>query len=225
MNKKIALFAAIATMAMPIVPAFAQEGTTQATATTTRTEMRQENQVDRAQFKQGMQAKKLEFQNKKEKMVEDKCKNIETKIASRVKRYENNGKMLETVYGNMQTRLERLVTRLKEAGAITTQLETDIIALNEKIDKLKADQATFMTTLADSQSFVCGKSEGEFKGKIDQARKIPAQLKADRDDIKKFFQTTIKADLQAIRKTLAESKTTEKPEATAKTTPAATPTL
>lgn len=151
------------------------------------------------------QQKRLELQDKKEKMAQDRCKNIESKIATRVNRYENNGQMLQKVYGNMKTRLERLATRLKAAGADTTKLEADLATLYGKIDKLYVNQTAFMTTLKESQTFVCGKTEGEFKTKLEEARKVPEIIKQDRTDIKTFFQTTIKADLEAIRATLGEA--------------------
>jgi hypothetical protein len=223
MNKKLALFAAIAVIAMPITPAFAQVSTPTTTQTTPQASgqmmrngiaaQRQENQANRADLKQqaqtgktAMAEKRLEFQNNKEIMTQDRCKNIEEKIATRVGRYENNGQMIQSVYGNMQARLARLLERLNTAGADTTKLTADLATLNIKIEKLKADQATFMATLKDSQTFVCGKSEGEFKGKLDEARKVPELLKQDRQDIRNFFQTTIRVDLQEIRNALGLKK-------------------
>ncbi|KKQ53525.1 MAG: hypothetical protein US70_C0002G0013 [Parcubacteria group bacterium GW2011_GWD2_38_11] len=242
MHKKIVFSTLVFALAIPVVPAFAQVSTTSTTQIEkSRTEMRTElqaqkqaNQTERAELKEDaqvkraeLQAKRLEFQDKKEKMAEEKCKSIESKIATRVGRYQNNGQMLEKVYGNMQARLARLLTKLKTAGAETAKLETDLAELNVKINKLKADQATFMTTLADSQAFVCGKSEGEFKNKLEQARKVPEIIKQDRQEIKNFFQTTIKTDLQAIRKQLAEQKetteATETPAAPVTTVPTELP--
>lgn len=227
MNKKTILLSLVATTAIPMTTALAQPNEAIGAA---REQMRagieaqkqeiqqikQQNQTDKSLMKERVQAvkdtmtqKRLEFQASKEKMAQDKCTNIETKIATRINRYENNGEMFQTIYENMQARLTRLVERLKSAGADTTQLESDIATLNTKIEKLKSDQATFMTTLKDSQTFACGKSEGEFKAKIDGARQVPEVLKKDRQDIKDFFQTTIKADLQSIRQLLADQKAPE----------------
>ncbi|MEI7891299.1 MAG: hypothetical protein WCI36_05035 [bacterium] len=164
------------------------------------------------------QEKKLEFQNKKEALTAEKCQAIEAKIANRVTRYQENNQMQKGVFANMQARLSRLLARLKAAGADTTQLEADIATLQTKIDKLTADQASFMATLGETQAFVCGKSEGEFKGKLEEARKVPELIKQDRQDIKNFFETTIKADLKAIRATLAAQKEV----ATPTTTPSST---
>lgn len=240
MHKKIVFSTLVLALAIPIVPAFAQVSTTATTQVEkARGQMRadlqtqkQANQTERAGLKEDVQAKRtevqakrLEFQDNKEKMTEERCKGIESKIATRVGRYQNNGQMLEKVYGNMQARLTRLLAKLKTAGATTSKLEADLTELDAKINKLKNDQATFMTTLADSQAFVCGKSEGEFKGKLEQARKVPELINQDRQDIKNFFQTTIKTDLQTIRKQLAEQKeTTQATETPATTVPAELPT-
>ncbi len=223
MHKKIALFSTVAAIAIPFAPIFAQTANT--TLMENRTQMRtelqtqkQENQVEKNQLKgqiqtnkEGLKQKRLEFQDKREKMTQDRCKNIETKIATRTGRYENTGQMLQTVYTNMQARLERLSTSLKDATD-TSKLDADLATLYAKISKLKADQATILTTLKDSQTLVCEKTELEFKTKFTQARSMPEILKQDRADIKNFFQTTIKADLQAIRQQLALQK-----EATVKT--------
>lgn len=224
MHKKIALLAAIAFATIPFAPAFAvDQQTTQTKAQETR-ETKIKNKTLTVEERQEIRATKaLQFQDRKEKMEQVKCKNIENKISTRVKRYENNGKMLETVYGNMQTRLARLLERLNAAGADTTKLTADLAILDGKIAKLKTDHATFMTTLKDSQAFVCGSSEGEFKNKLEEARKVPEIIKQDRQDIKDFFQTTIKADLKEIRTALAEEKEAAEPEETTEIEESKTP--
>lgn len=242
MHKKIALFSAIAVATIPFAPAFAiMDPATAVPTAENRPEMRAqriedkgnkienrgnaiaEKQTIRDEKQQARTEKRLEFQDKKEKMDQARCKNLESRITNRVNRYENNRRMLENVYGNMQSRIARLVERLKSAGADTTQLEKDLATLNDKIAKLKTDHETFMSTLVESRSFVCGNSEGEFKGKIDEARKVPEIIKQDRQDIKNFFQTTIKADLQAIRATLADQKDEEQKKNDPKPTPAVEP--
>ncbi|EKE20139.1 MAG: hypothetical protein ACD_8C00050G0002 [uncultured bacterium] len=213
MHKKIALFSAIAIATIPFAPAFAVgEQMTQTKAQETKEERIKNRTLAIEEKQEARSAKALQFQDRKEKMEEAKCKNLENKIANRVKRYENNGNMLSTVYGNMQTRLARLLERLNTAKADTAKLTADLAILDGKIAKLKTDHATFMTTLKDSQSFVCGSSEGEFKNKLEEARKVPEIIKQDRQDIKDFFQTTIKADLKEIRTALAEEKEATEPE-------------
>ncbi|EKE24949.1 MAG: hypothetical protein ACD_5C00347G0006 [uncultured bacterium] len=209
MNKKIAIISAAFVLSLPITPVFAQvadlavkpEGEVRGQVKMQeRKQLAQEGaDAPEVKVKKEMAAqKRLEFQDKKEKMVADKCQNIEKKIANRVNRYENNGQMLTKVYGNMKTRLARLSAQLKTSGADTTKLDADLVILSGKIDKLLADQASFMATLKTSQTAVCGSSEGEFKTQLENARKVPELIKQDRTEIKTFFQTTIKEDLQAI---------------------------
>lgn len=220
MNKKIAIISAAFALSVPIMPVFAQvadlavkpEGANRGQMRAQLQENGQTNPETTQQLQDRREQaaqKRLEFQDRKEKMAETKCKNLENKLATRIGRYENNGQMLQKVYGNMKTRLDRLSAQLKAAGVDTTKLNTDLAALYVKIDKLYADQAAFMVTLQESQTAVCGKTEGEFKTQIENARKVPEVIRQDRNDIKTFFQTTIKADLQAIRAQLAETNTTE----------------
>lgn len=218
MNKKIAIIAMTIAVAIPSLPVFGSEQQT----TTTREELQDRREAiknkriavkeDLQNEKEELAKKRLEFKENKEKMNEERCKNVETRIATRINRYENNQQMFQNVYGNMQTRLERLLAKLKTAGADTSKLETDLATLKTKIAKLKSDQADFISTLKETQDFACGKSEGEFKAKFDEARKVPDAIQADRQDIKNFFQTTIKADLKTIREFLASQKTTSEKE-------------
>lgn len=177
-------------------------------------EFEKQREIKKQEFEAQREAIKLEFEDRKEKIAEDKCKNIEERIANRLNHHENNSQMMNTVYGNMQQRIARLIERLKTAGADTTQLEADFSILITKIEKLRADHATFIATLTESQSFVCGKSEGEFKGKMEEARKVPEIIKQDREEIKSFFEKTIKADLKAIRAKLATQKEAATPPTT-----------
>jgi chaperonin cofactor prefoldin len=137
-------------------------------------------------------------------------------VETRINRYENNHKMLENVYSNMTSRLARLVARLNTLGADTSKLTTDIATLQTMIDKMKQDQADFIASLSATQSTqtteVCGQKDAEFVGKIGEARKVSALVKADRKAIRDFFQTTIRTDLKEIRAKLATEKEPTKEE-------------
>lgn len=208
MNKKIAIISAAFALSVPIIPAFAQvadlaikpEGEVrgQVRSQVKDKQLAQEAGTDTQTKKQLNAEKRLEFQDRKEKMAADKCENIANRIANRINRYENNGQMLQKVYGNMKTRLTRLSAQLKTSGADTAKLDADLVTLYAKIDKMFVDQTEFMTALKATQTATCGSTEGDFKTQIENARKVPELIKQDRADIKAFFQTTIKADLQAI---------------------------
>lgn len=141
---------------------------------------------------------------------EKSCKNIETRLDTRIKRYENNRKMHEKVFENMIARLKRLSDKMKEKGADVDKLDADIKTLNEKIDKLLADHDAFIKTLKDSRSETCDKNndrvKDEFKSKIGEARKQIETIRKDRMDIRDFYKTAIKSDLADIKKQLEDQK-------------------
>ena len=228
MNKKIALFAMTAVLALPIVPAFAADSTTVTTDSTTgkpqkmmrndfkeaNQQLRQENQAARNQNQADRQALRAQQQAN----MQERCKNIQNRIDTQTNRYENNKQMFTTVFGNMQARLKRLSERLASKGIDVTKLNADIETLGEKIAKLQADLDAFVAGLKDAgdnaeQACEAG-TKGEFMNKILGARKVSTTVQADRIAIRDFFQTTIKADITAIRKQIEAAKPTDAPKTT-----------
>ncbi len=211
MNKKIAFFAAAFAVAVPVTSILAQEAPAVAKDYPAERGMGKERKA--------MQGDKIvldgENQNgseKREPKIQDRCKNIQTRIETQTKRYENNKQMLTAVYGNMKTRLTRLSTQLASKGANVTKLNEDIAVLDTKISKMKADHDAFVASLRESQATAAATCEADtlnkVKTKINEARKVSETVKADRADIRNFFNTTIKADLMAIRAELEKIEPT-----------------
>lgn len=150
-------------------------------------------------------------QERKENRLEKRCEKIQNNIDTRIKRYENNGQMFETVFGNMIARIQRLIDRLKAKNVDVSKLETDFATLKEKVNKLLADQESFMGTLESAAEITCSEvdqeNSTETKTKMGEARKVFQTLRQDRIDIREFFKSTIKPDIMEIRKKLAEQKT------------------
>jgi hypothetical protein len=171
---------------------------------------------NREQNKQEMEKQREENKQKMEALREGKkqerCKNTEERITTRINRFEEGHSMFQTVFGKMKARLERLVTRLDAAEADTTKLKTDLQTLYGKIDKLTSDYNAFIAGLKETQPLTCGQSEGEFKGKLGEARKQLPQIIQERKEIRTFFQETIKADLMEIRKQLGITREENKAE-------------
>lgn len=195
MNKRIAMFTIGAVAIIPLSGAYAQN------SNGVRTQKNEEIQ----QHKEELRLEREELKAKRKENREKWCEQTGVRINTRVNRYENNQAMYQKVFSNMKTRLDRLVANLKEKGADTTQLEADLKTLAEKIAKLDSDYATFIAALKETTTSTCGQSDGEFKKQLGEARSVIPTIKADRQDIKNFFQTTIKKDLQTIRQKLAIS--------------------
>jgi hypothetical protein len=220
MHKKIASLAILATCVMGATVASAQVTTTspgvETNATLTPT-LRGPADAPR-----GAQAKETQAGIREQKQAdmaaskEEKCKNTEQRVANRIQRFQNDQNMIETTQSNMKARLDRLTARLKSAGADTAKLESDLVFLYSKMEKVKADNATFIASLQGTQTATCTLADGDFKTKMGEARKQNDLVRQDRLDVKSFFEKTIKADLLAIRTQLQKIKTeTEitKPEA------------
>jgi hypothetical protein len=147
-----------------------------------------------------------ERQENREQILEQRCKNIETRVDTRVKRYENNRQRHVNVYRAMKERIARLVARVEAAGVDATKLKNDLETLDGKIKKLDSDYANFIDGLKTTQDYACGKSEGHFRAKLGEARKGLATARTQWLEIKNYFQGTVRADIQDLKKKLAETK-------------------
>lgn len=216
MHRKIISLALISA-AIPAGIVFAQETTVQPTPISTPApSVKIRDQKGPGEFRPEIiriqpQQKSEALKDRQEKFETDKCKNIESRIDTTIKRYENNQQMNERVFGQVKFRLERLAKMLEEKGYDVKQLRADIEILSGKIETLKTDYANFITSLKETQSSTCGRSQGEFVGKLGESRKVQQTIIDDRLDIRSYFQTTIKADLMAIRKQAEEKAEKNKP--------------
>lgn len=226
MNKKIIVPFMVLALAAPLYIAMADETSTITGENSTTTtdcgnaptapsagatvQERQQYKQDLQQYRQCQ--KKETVAAAREKNLEARCKNIQTRLETRINRYENNGKMFETVFGNMLARIQRLSDRLKTKGVDVSKLETDLVTLNDKINKLFSDQKSFMLTLEAAKSITCSEvdreNSTETKTKMGEARKVFQTLHEDRLDIRSYFKETIKPDILAIRQQLAGQETT-----------------
>lgn len=170
--------------------------------------MRQAREEQREERMEARETRIEARQERRENRLEKRCEQIQSRIETRLNRYENNGSMLETVYGNLNARLERLIERLKNKGADTTQLEADFETLKNKINDLLAQHESFMETLEAAAEITCSEvdqeNSTETKEKMGEARKVFETIKQKRIEIRDFVKNTIKPDILAIREKLAE---------------------
>lgn len=176
---------------------------------------RQEKRAQIDEKREESKTKKDEMQAKRDERVEEKCKNTENRVQTRLKRYENNRRMYENVYGKAQIRFNRLVNLFKENGLDTTTLEKDLATLEEKTQTLYQNHERFMEQLRASQQLACGESDGQFKTKLGEARKVDQTVRQSRLEVKNFIQNTVRKDIQALRAQL-EAQTGQEEQETEK---------
>ncbi|EKE16406.1 MAG: hypothetical protein ACD_11C00018G0042 [uncultured bacterium] len=201
MNKKTTLFMVVALMTIILVQTKITKANNQIDSAKSKADILEER-------KAAIEAKKTEWQEniaaKKEELQQKRCEVAQKRISTKFGQLENNRKMYQTVYANMNSRLTRLVQRLDEAKLDTTQLKTDLATLNTMIEKLHTDYAAFATEFKGTETAACEKTKVEFKNQFTEARAKTAQIKKDRTAIKDFFNSTIKPELQSLKAEIAE---------------------
>lgn len=184
---------------------FAQEDTTQIGRSDVKA--RKEAQLEkREEIKQKIEDKKDSIQERKEERVQNReekmervCENIQSRVRTRINRYENSKNAHVKVFSNILNRLNKTVQRFEDMKLDVSKLKADVVVLESKIDKLYTDHDTFISELQTTEDFACGKSEGEFKAKLGEARKIAPEVKGDILDIREYYETTIRQDLLDLR--------------------------
>lgn len=133
------------------------------------------------------------------KSVEKRCEAAIRIIDKRIEQYNKTKDAHLMKYKNMKEHFLALADRLDKKGLDTSKLRADGKTLDNMIAKAASDYAAFIQKLTDAKQFPCGTSQGAFKNAMEQAR---AQLKvfhSDVKDIRSFFKTVIRPDLQALR--------------------------
>lgn len=140
------------------------------------------------------------------KSVEKRCEATSRIIDQRIDQYNKTKEAHLMKYKNMQEHFLAMADRLDKKGLDTTKLRADGKILDEKIQKASSDYQAFIQKLEDAKAFPCGTSGGAFKTAMEAAR---AQLKVfhlDVAEIRSFFKTVIRPDLQALRTEKKEMK-------------------
>jgi DNA repair exonuclease SbcCD ATPase subunit len=138
--------------------------------------------------------------------LEEKCQQITQRIETIEDKYTTNKESKINQFNKIKTRVQELITKLKSKGYDTTKLETDLKTLETKIQKLATDYDTFIKSIQNSSQFTCGSSQGEFISAFQKAKNSFNPLKQDTEDIRKFNQTVLKADIEAVRKFIKSQK-------------------
>lgn len=141
----------------------------------------------------------LNTKTKTTETVGDRCRAITTKIDGYLNRYKNNYDKHRKVYANLKERLQKMVTKLEAKGYDVTVLKTDLVTLDAKLKKLHDDYVAYAGELGETKQFKCGTSEGQFAGSVSEAREKLKIVHQDIVDIRAFYKSVIKSDLQKLK--------------------------
>jgi len=127
------------------------------------------------------------------------CSVVNARLDERIARFDANHERHVTAYRNLKERIVKFIERSAAKGYDVTDLEADVVALEVKIEKLATDYRAYIAVLRGSREATCGESEGVFRGKLMEARRLLAVVHQDVVDIRNYYQTTIRPDIREIK--------------------------
>lgn len=128
-----------------------------------------------------------------------RCPVVESKIQIKSSNFDNNKVRHLQAYQNLSDKLSAMADRLAQRNVDVAKLKADIAVLDQKIAKFSDDYAVYIGKLKDTQSYACGKTAGQFKTKLKESHAALKVVNQDAQDIRSYYNTTIKADIAALR--------------------------
>lgn len=208
MKKNIFVFglAIVALSLANVALAASTEGADDSATQSSRQEIKDERGKLRDQIKEDRAQIKEQRVENREQNMEQRCSMIQNKIAERNSKFEENKSKHTAVYDNMTDRISKFITRLSGEGYDVSKIQADLTILKEKISKIEADLAAQNSKLNETKEFACGHSDGDFKGKLTEARTMMVSIHKEAMEIRKFVQTTLRPDIQALRNQKIDAK-------------------
>lgn len=139
------------------------------------------------------------IQQKKEELKTQRCTRLTQNIDRRINRFNGNKERHINQYNTAKQRLSQLVTKLQQKGYDVLQLQADSKIWDGKIQKFASDYVVVINTLNETKNVACGQSDGAFRSSLKQARQQIVVVHQDSIDARTYYQTVIKADIQALR--------------------------
>lgn len=172
---------------------------------------REERNEERKELREGIKEergeRKEEREENREERKAERCKRVESRIQTRVGRYENKQEQHRNVFGKVVTRVESIILKLKDKGLDTSKLASDLSTLKEKVKDLENEHEEFIAGLNATESHACGESEGEFKNQLGEARKMSTEVRSKLVEVRTYYQTVVRADILELKNELLETAT------------------
>ncbi|HLD26377.1 MAG TPA: hypothetical protein VJB63_00245 [Patescibacteria group bacterium] len=139
------------------------------------------------------------IQQKVEDLKTQRCTTLTQNIDRRINRFNSNKERHISQYNTAKQRLTQLAAKLQQKGYDVTQLQADAKIWDSKIQKFASDYTVFINKLTETKNVACGQSDETFRTSLNQARQQVKIVYQDSTDARTYYQTVIKADIQALR--------------------------
>jgi hypothetical protein len=141
-----------------------------------------------------------------EKFNEKRCEIITKRIDDKLNNFNENHFKHKNLHNNIREKLNRIITLAKEKNLDVSKLEEDLQTLDAKIKVFNDAYLTYIDKLKTTKDYVCGNSEGEFIKKVVDASQELKTIRIASQDIKDFFQNTLKQDIKDLRNQISETE-------------------
>jgi len=138
-----------------------------------------------------------------------RCKAAQGLVSSLSGRIKGIETSRNEVYGNVVDHLSSLQTKLQSKDVDTTELQSEINTLRDKVATYKTDLTAYEQATSDLSALDCASDPAAFKSALEAARAARQKVATDISDIKIYITGTIKPTLVKIRDSLAKTETAQ----------------
>lgn len=136
---------------------------------------------------------------RRQEIQEERADTVQKRIELIITRFNNNKDRHIETYKRAKTRLEEIADALEAEGYDVTRIKSDCRELDLKIKKAATDYAAFIKKLEEAAELAPGAGGGQFAQVLGEARSLLRVFREDILDIRHFYQTVIRKDLEDLK--------------------------
>ncbi len=145
------------------------------------------------------QSRAEEVKERREEFQEERADTVQKRIELIIARFNNNKDRHIETYQRVASRLNVIADALEAEGYDVVRIRGDYRELGLKIKKAATDYAAFIKKLEEAAELEPGASDGQFAATIQKARSHLRVFREDLLDIRHFYQTVIRKDLEDLK--------------------------
>lgn len=138
-------------------------------------------------------------EERREEVTEERADTLQKRIELVITRFNNNKERHIAAYNKVKSQLGEIADALEAKGYDVVKIKGDYRELDLKIKKAATDYAAFIKKLEEAAELAPGASDGQFAQVLAQARSLLRVFREDILDIRHFYQTVIRKDLQDLK--------------------------
>ena len=131
------------------------------------------------------------------------CEALQTRIDVRQRNFNSHRLGLLRRFDNLLERLENLVDKAQEFGLDTTELETQMVGLRERLGELSAEYQAFIDLLQVARAISCEEDPEGYQAAMAEARTQLVLVHEMAQDINTHYVNVIKPILLDLREQLS----------------------